>query len=866
MFMGCASQPEQQEPIQTEEVSSMETAQEETEQLVDDMQDENPEFQKTIEKEQLKKSYQNVLFQNYLKTASNHAEKGQYQEAYQFVLEALKLEPNHREALDLKRAYGSKLGFEPDEVAERLNEAEQLVNVRIDQTRLEIENQMAEGKHCLKEKDYERAISLFKQAKEKIRWMPYHVVDLEGKAKQIDFLIQKAEEENERYKEEVSLQRRREAAEEKKRDEIARLNTLREQVQNLLRQANIAFGKEKYELARSFCEQVQILEPDNTEVYNLLNLIKHARHAKSMDNSRNVYLEEWKKTFEMVEAAMIPNHNIVQFPSYENWKKISKRGSKTVGEEEAEESIENRIIRERLESETMDMDFTEAPLPEVVDYLRNTTGINIIIDPEVFKEYPEEDSLKVDLTLNKAKISSILNLILSLKDLAYRITNGVLVISTKKRIVDKPVLRLYNVRDLTGKLKDFPGLNMSLSTDERDETTISGALLGQEETGREAAITEEQLTELIKSNIAKASWDLGDCSIETRHGTLIVRQVEDVHQQIDSLLNDLRKATGLLVTIEARFLTVSDDFLEDIGVDWRNLGAVSMNAGERQFKAGPEDDHVRTDTTYAPLDDAIFSAEAGEDSIGTGKSSGIFYRKQNFDTRHRLENIFDETLGSKGVTNIGGLNMQMAYVDEIELNMVLQAVRKKYRSNQLNAPRLTVFNTQRANVTIISQYAYIQDFDVEVATAAVIADPIVGTVQDGVILDVRPIISSDRKYITLELQPTVAELIELVPFKTHLASSGAGGGGTVTIQAPNLRLSRIKTNVTIPDGGTILLGGLIKATKQDSMSGVPVLSDLPIISFFTSRKGKFTHRESLLILVTAKITSMEEQEPNEGRE
>ena len=62
-----------------------------------------------------------------------------------------------------------------------MNEAEQLVNVRIDQTRLEIENQMAEGKHCLKEKDYERAISLFKQAKEKIRWMPYHVVDLEEK-------------------------------------------------------------------------------------------------------------------------------------------------------------------------------------------------------------------------------------------------------------------------------------------------------------------------------------------------------------------------------------------------------------------------------------------------------------------------------------------------------------------------------------------------------------------------------------------------------------------------------------------------------------------------------------------------------------
>ena len=38
------------------------------------------------------------------------------------------------------------------------------------------------------------------------------------------------------------------------------------------------------------------------------------------------------------------------------------------------------------------------------------------------------------------------------------------------------------------------------------------------------------------------------------------------------LLDDLREATGIMVDIQARFLTVEDNFLEDIGVDFRGLG------------------------------------------------------------------------------------------------------------------------------------------------------------------------------------------------------------------------------------------------------------------------------------------------------
>ena len=50
---------------------------------------------------------------------------------------------------------------------------------------------------------------------------------------------------------------------------------------------------------------------------------------------------------------------------------------------------------------------------------------------------------------------------------------------------------------------------------------------------------------------------------------------------------------------------------------------------------------------------------------------------------------------------------------------------------------MTVFNTQRANITLIDQVSFIQDFDVEVAQTAFIADPVIGVIQDGLTLNFR---------------------------------------------------------------------------------------------------------------------------------
>ncbi len=148
--------------------------------------------------------------------------------------------------------------------------------------------------------------------------------------------------------------------------------------------------------------------------------------------------------------------------------------------------------------------------------------------------------------------------------------------------------------------------------------------------------------------------------------------------------------------------------------------------------------------------------------------------------------------------------------------------------------------------------------DVEIAQAASIADPIISVVEDGVILDVRPVVSADRRFVTLEVRPTVAELQRPIrTFVTTLAASGS----SVTIQLPEVEKSMIKTSIPMPDGGTVLLGGMKVHENQDLRSGVPILNKIPIISFLFERQGTFVSNRKLLILLKAKIVIPQESQP-----
>jgi type II secretory pathway component GspD/PulD (secretin) len=144
-----------------------------------------------------------------------------------------------------------------------------------------------------------------------------------------------------------------------------------------------------------------------------------------------------------------------------------------------------------------------------------------------------------------------------------------------------------------------------------------------------------------------------------------------------------------------------------------------------------------------------------------------------------------------------------------------------------------------------------------VAQTAFIADPIVSIIQDGLTLDVRPTISYDRKYVMLELQPTIATLVRPIPtFQTSLGALTT----PVTLQLPETNIQKSQTTVRVPDGGSLVIGGLKDLSFVDMTSETPWLGKIPIIGFFFSRKGSAKETSHLMIIVTAHITDLAEEE------
>ncbi|PPR17848.1 MAG: hypothetical protein CFH40_02551, partial [Alphaproteobacteria bacterium MarineAlpha10_Bin3] len=87
-----------------------------------------------------------------------------------------------------------------------------------------------------------------------------------------------------------------------------------------------------------------------------------------------------------------------------------------------------------------------------------------------------------------------------------------------------------------------------------------------------------------------------------------------------------------------------------------------------------------------------------------------------------------------------------------------------------------------------------------------------------------------------------------------------GGGGTLTVQQPIQQILNVTTTVSVPDGGTVLLGGVKRLREGRKMSGVPILNKIPYISRLFKNSGVGRETESIMLMVTPRIIIQEEEE------
>jgi len=194
-----------------------------------------------------------------------------------------------------------------------------------------------------------------------------------------------------------------------------------------------------------------------------------------------------------------------------------------------------------------------------------------------------------------------------------------------------------------------------------------------------------------------------------------------------------------------------------------------------------------------------------------------------------------------------------AFLDDLQLQTVLNALQQKSSFRTLASPKITVLNNQQAVITVRNELGFASELEPKFAEAVNELNPQAEFIEGGITLDVRPVISADRRFVVMEIHPATTGVV--VDFDRQFDDSN---GQMVSIEVPVIQLARVQTTVSVPDGGTVLLGGIKRSGDAEADAGVPLFSRIPVINRFFKNQAAIKDEQTLLILIKPKIVLQDE--------
>ena len=204
----------------------------------------------------------------------------------------------------------------------------------------------------------------------------------------------------------------------------------------------------------------------------------------------------------------------------------------------------------------------------------------------------------------------------------------------------------------------------------------------------------------------------------------------------------------------------------------------------------------------------------------------------------------------------------------------------------MQAPKVTLFNGQQAYVSDTRQIPFVTSVIPVVGDFAAAQQPVIVVLNEGTALTLQAVVSNDRRFVRLTVVPFFSRVGDVDTFTfngkqtTITGTSSTTDADTetptseeenrtvinegTTVQLPTFEFVTVSTTVSVPDGGTVLLGGVKRLREERREAGVPMLSKLPYISRLFKNVGIGRETESLMMMVTPRIIIQEEEEQKLG--
>jgi Bacterial type II and III secretion system protein len=332
---------------------------------------------------------------------------------------------------------------------------------------------------------------------------------------------------------------------------------------------------------------------------------------------------------------------------------------------------------------------------------------------------------------------------------------------------------------------------------------------------------EETLIKAITRSVQPDCWSCagGDCTIDYSPigMALVVNAPEATQQRVAALLESLQRLQDVSVVIEMRLVTVPEEFCQQFGLD------VDLCQGPR----------------------VIHNINDGIERIGLD-----------------FESCDGERCGDAKCKS------HAVPITDIQAHLLLEAVQSDRRANVMQAPKLTTLNGQQACLSIQDQQTFVTGVTVETVDDQTRVIPKNKTVSTGLSVSLLPVLSADRRFVSLHLEAEhtypVRSETPIVPVATQIAPVGGKGkpaAFTQFIQQPKFNTLTCNANLAIPDGGTMLIdAGKIEREARVERQ-VPLLGKVPLVNRLFRSVSTEHISERLLVLVTPKVICSEPVPP-----
>ncbi|MFM7109298.1 MAG: hypothetical protein ACKOZU_12005, partial [Planctomycetaceae bacterium] len=372
---------------------------------------------------------------------------------------------------------------------------------------------------------------------------------------------------------------------------------------------------------------------------------------------------------------------------------------------------------------------------------------------------------------------------------------------------------------------------------------------------------------------------------------------------------------------EVRFISLNDTFFERIGVDFDfniqtnvtqplNMSAIPTSANSSRDPAA-----LGINAVPGGPSQTIGLDNSGNPGVALSQfinpTTGLPIAGANPNSRNHFSIPFRQnSFGAATVPQLPGLpdpatsaaNFGFAILSDIEAYFLIQAAQGNTRSNVMQSPKVTLFNGQNAFVSDTRQRPFVTAVIPVVGDFAAAQQPVITVLNEGTAVNVQAVVSPDRRFVRLTLVPFFSQIGKVDTFQfegqrsTRTKSSDAKSGATgqvpvlgqvagtgtnglfdlttgaqsngelevqsngTTIQLPEFLFTTVTTTVSVPDGGTVLLGGIKRLREGRNEYGVPILSKIPYINRLFKNVGFGRTTDSLMLMVTPRIIIQEEEE------